>query len=317
MKGMIDSPDLHQKGRGYSFVDAVRWFAERADLVLLLLDPEKPATTGETMEVFASALSGIEHKLCLVLNKMDTVGTMEDAMRVYGSVAWAFAKILATKDLPYIYTAYLPGREKQMQRNFDLSEFDRGRKELVERVHATPKKHADNMVTELRRHCEHLLMHARLLASLRNEYWWWRVSWLLTWVLLVAGSAGLLGFLALHNPGTALLMQAAVVVPLALLVLALVVHPRLARATHTQLTRPEYVRTTFERLYSRQLMSDSTDIYERAYAVVSEGVTSVAQKFGLTEFPNIKASHIADLEMVRDKHVQQLLERVHKSISKK
>ena len=55
--GMIDSPgmtgqDLTRKmqmDRGYDFARVTRWFAERADVILLFFDPDKPGTTGETL----------------------------------------------------------------------------------------------------------------------------------------------------------------------------------------------------------------------------------------------------------------------------
>ena len=38
----------------------VRWWAKRADLILLLFDPDKPGTTGETLDVLTKALSGLK-----------------------------------------------------------------------------------------------------------------------------------------------------------------------------------------------------------------------------------------------------------------
>ncbi len=81
--GMIDSP-VSQAGmpqgygdsgnsmdRGYDFQGVVRWFAERADVVLLFFDPDKPGTTGETLNVLLHSLGGMDHKLLIVLNKAD------------------------------------------------------------------------------------------------------------------------------------------------------------------------------------------------------------------------------------------------------
>ena len=84
--GMIDSP-MNQGGmsnansnandrnkimdRGYDFQGVVQWFAERADVVLLFFDPDKPGTTGETLSVLLHSLGGMEHKLLIVLNKAD------------------------------------------------------------------------------------------------------------------------------------------------------------------------------------------------------------------------------------------------------
>ena len=57
--------------RGYDFQGVVRWFAERADVVLLFFDPDKPGTTGETLSILLHSLGGMDHKLLIVLNKAD------------------------------------------------------------------------------------------------------------------------------------------------------------------------------------------------------------------------------------------------------
>jgi GTPase Era involved in 16S rRNA processing len=77
--GMIDSPvssggfsgQTNTTDRGYDFQGVVRWFAERADVVLLFFDPDKPGTTGETLSILLHSLGGMDHKLLIVLNKAD------------------------------------------------------------------------------------------------------------------------------------------------------------------------------------------------------------------------------------------------------
>ena len=44
-------------------MEVVRWWAKRSDLILLLFDPDKPGTTGETLEVLTKSLAGLDHKL--------------------------------------------------------------------------------------------------------------------------------------------------------------------------------------------------------------------------------------------------------------
>lgn len=86
--GMIDSPmsrSLYDRSRsdddtgsrrgsdtsrGYDFEGVVRWFAERADVILLFFDPDKPGTTGETLSILTNSLPGMDHKLYIVLNKV-------------------------------------------------------------------------------------------------------------------------------------------------------------------------------------------------------------------------------------------------------
>ena len=66
--GMIDSPgassaDLDGTSeRGYDFMRVTRWLAEHADVILLFFDPDKPGTTGETLECLITSLATSEHK---------------------------------------------------------------------------------------------------------------------------------------------------------------------------------------------------------------------------------------------------------------
>ncbi|KAH8068884.1 hypothetical protein JL720_12088 [Aureococcus anophagefferens] len=81
--GMIDSPggrdDASSKlDRGYHFENAVKWFADRADVVLLFFDPDKPGTTGETLAILTNALAGQDHKLHIILNKADKFERIHD-----------------------------------------------------------------------------------------------------------------------------------------------------------------------------------------------------------------------------------------------
>lgn len=96
------------RDRGYNFPAVVRWFAERADVVLLFFDPDKPGTTGETLAVMKTSLAGLEHKVCFILNKADQFTRVHDFARAYGSLCWNLSKVIPRKDLPMIYTMCVP-----------------------------------------------------------------------------------------------------------------------------------------------------------------------------------------------------------------
>jgi len=55
--GMIDAA-AKENTRGVDFAASVRPFDERADLILFFFDPDKPGTTGETINIFTDTLSG-------------------------------------------------------------------------------------------------------------------------------------------------------------------------------------------------------------------------------------------------------------------
>ena len=106
--GNYSSADATIMDRGYDFTGVVRWLADRADIVCLFFDPDKPGTTGETLSVLLHALSGMDHKLLIVLNKADQFQRIHDFARAYGSLCWNLSKVIPRKDLPRIFTMCLP-----------------------------------------------------------------------------------------------------------------------------------------------------------------------------------------------------------------
>lgn len=114
--GMIDSPVSNKAlvdspvgmDRGYNFEGVCRWYAERADVILLFFDPDKPGTTGETLSILTTALVGLDHKMFIILNKADQFHKIHDFARAYGSLCWNLSKVIPRKDLPRIHTMCLP-----------------------------------------------------------------------------------------------------------------------------------------------------------------------------------------------------------------
>lgn len=166
--GMIDAPDANV-GRGYDFVSTVRYFAEVADLILFFFDPDKPGTTGETMIVFTQALTGLDHKLRIVLNKVDRFSNIRDFARAYGALCWNLSKVIPRKDLPHIFNMYVPGAaataDKSAEGTIKLADFDVSRDEVIDQVERAPAKRADNLVSDLHAKSKQLEMHARVCGE--------------------------------------------------------------------------------------------------------------------------------------------------------
>ena len=132
---LIDSPGMIDAASGavsrdYDFHAAVRQFAERADTVFFLFDPDKPGTTGETLDVFARDLRGLEFKVRVLLNKCDQFTSLYDFARAYGTVCWNLARVLHTKDLPKIYTTYTGDAPATPPAGMDFADFERHRAEF-------------------------------------------------------------------------------------------------------------------------------------------------------------------------------------------
>ena len=145
--GMIDSAE-HTVDRAYDFEGVVRLLAELCDMVFFLLDPDKPGTTGETVNVFSKCLGGMEFKLRVLLNKCDAFSSLYDFARTYGTVCWNLARVLQTKDLPKIWTIYSGETRATGDGNFDLTDFNRHREEFLNIVKDAAARRRDNVFSQ-------------------------------------------------------------------------------------------------------------------------------------------------------------------------
>ena len=201
--GMIDSPksnalpydatmaERSTAERGYDFLRVTRWLAEHSDVILLFFDPDKPGTTGETLECLTSSLSGLEHKLHIVMNKVDQFVHIHDFARAYGSLCWNLSKVIPRKDLPRIYTMFLPPEARSDKPRFEstdpmaasslsyaLAELNATRDEVLSAVHSAPEKRVDNLITRAHDAAALLRMHAVVLEEARSAYSSLRMRWL-------------------------------------------------------------------------------------------------------------------------------------------
>ncbi|MBQ7253023.1 MAG: 50S ribosome-binding GTPase, partial [Kiritimatiellae bacterium] len=164
---LVDSPGMiggagGETRRGYDFFSAVRRVSEIADLVLFLFDPEKPGTTGETVHALGSCFRGMEYKLRLLMNKCDSFEGMYDFARAYGALCWNLAHVLPVKDLPQVFTTFIPGRRKEAAR-IALEDFDRQREEIVSQVSHAEERKADNLLAAAGSDLAELSMLARVV----------------------------------------------------------------------------------------------------------------------------------------------------------
>ncbi|RLO00892.1 hypothetical protein DYB28_013671, partial [Aphanomyces astaci] len=201
--GMIDPPGSTTQSRGrtdmdrgYDFKKVVRWLAgtpliyhvasvashnehvnheaqlipytfiiiiERADLILVMFDPDKPGTTFESLDVLTTSLNHVNSKVRLILNKVDDFKTVHDFARAYGALCWNLSK-----DMPFIYTMYVPvrggGSLAQMSNNSEEAmlssllhtEFDGTRGEILREVQRAPDLATDNLLTSFKSLCAKL-----------------------------------------------------------------------------------------------------------------------------------------------------------------
>ncbi|RHY33496.1 hypothetical protein DYB32_001608 [Aphanomyces invadans] len=124
------------------------------DVILLFFDPDKPGTTGETLSILTNSLVGMDHKLHIVLNKVDQFRKIHDFARAYGSLCWNLSKVIPLKDLPRIYTMCIPVKERgdgskttETGLGSALEDLESSRNEVINAVMRAPERRADNLIT--------------------------------------------------------------------------------------------------------------------------------------------------------------------------
>lgn len=183
--GMIDAAST-SADRGYDFAGVVRWFAERADVILFLFDPDKPGTTGETLKILTDSLGGLDHKLLLIFNKVDRFSTMRDFARAYGALCWNLSKAIHRKDLPHLYTTYLPVEDARTDSvgHLPLADFDAAREEVKQEVERAPFRRLDNVISRLYQYARRLRVHASVLSQLSKERFQHKLRYIMIGVLI-------------------------------------------------------------------------------------------------------------------------------------
>lgn len=204
--GMIDTPvhvtdrtTLEGQLRGYDFLAVTRWFAVRCDVILLVFDPANPGTTGETLDVLTKSLAGFEHKFLLVMNKVDMFDRATDFARAYGALCWNLSKVITMKDIPRIYTTFVPvtaaatGEVGTMSALSSTSscarraattvplyedkvtvvatqEFVREREEVIDELLKAPLRRLDNLITEAEEGARRVLLAGRVCTAIVWKY---------------------------------------------------------------------------------------------------------------------------------------------------
>ena len=311
---LIDSPGMIDSlgddgGRGYDFPAVVQWFAEKADVVLFFFDPDKPGTTGETLHVFEKSLNGLDHKLLIVMNKMDRFRSLQDFARAYGALCWNLGKIIPRKDLPLIYTTFTPVKGAPPP-TLPAKDFETARKELIAEIRRAPERRIDNVLTKAEDFAGDLRMHARVANAAASKLKAFRRR---VWLIAGLAATSLIGVAALSKfaggptwltvgPGVA----AAITLGGGIF---------LARVL-TQRERGHLLRsldTLFETVYARPLLvRDRAQDLRARWAKIRERTQRTATQLDLTKVRKLRAHDLRQLDAVIDAEIPDLRVELHR-----
>ncbi|CAM9447207.1 unnamed protein product [Choristocarpus tenellus] len=330
--GMIDSPVSRQSNfdrprtsllegqvrgasdsRGYDFQGVVRWFAERADVILLFFDPDKPGTTGETLSILTNSLPGMDHKLYIILNKADQFAKIHDFARAYGSLCWNLSKVIPRKDLPRIYTMCIPVQDKRLDgeerdnaslSSSGLQDLEATREDVKAEVMKAPKRRIDNIITRLTDSVHLLQVHTRILDDIQREYN--RFKWMrhgTTISLLATGGCLTGGSIYLGGP---------VEVTGGLVAISLVgaaglqyTNSKALVAKEDEMLSVEGLNHLFNKGYARELAEGDESI-SAVWKRIRDNLQVTLSAMGVDGVSRVKSGELRELQRILDKEVPDL-----------
>jgi len=167
---LLDTPGIlagekQLVNRGYDFAGVLKWFAERADRIILLFDAHKLDISDE----FKSAIQAIrknEDKIRIVLNKADMM-THQQLMRVYGALMWSLARILQNPEVSRIYVGSFWNQPLLYEGNRELFEMEQ--EDLFDDLQGLPRFAMVRRLNDLIKRAKAAKVHSLVISHLKSQ----------------------------------------------------------------------------------------------------------------------------------------------------
>jgi len=172
---LVDTPGVlsGQKqsiGRNYDYEQVMKWFAERADLIIIMFDAHKLDISDELKNVI-ELMKPHQDKIRVLLNKADSVSTQQ-LMRVYGALMWSLGKVMNTPEVCRIFIGSFWGRPIQNTEQLEL--FNQEKLDLFNDIGQLPQNAVMRRINELVKRARSVKVHAYIVHYLRKQlpYTW-------------------------------------------------------------------------------------------------------------------------------------------------
>ena len=167
---LVDTPGIlsgekQRVNRGYDFTKVVSWFADRADLILLLFDAHKLDISDELKSAI-DVLKGHEDKIRCILNKADQINRQQ-LMRVYGALLWSLGKTIDSPEVLRVYTGSFWDEPLQNMDNAEL--FQQEETDLMRDLAILPRQSAVRKINELVKRIRKVKTLAYIIGHLKAQ----------------------------------------------------------------------------------------------------------------------------------------------------
>lgn len=183
--GMLDS--ITERDRGYNYQEVIGDLAQLADLVLVIFDAHKAGTVREAYISIRETLPSrtFEDRVLFVLNRIDECTSLDDLLRVYGTLCWNLSQITGRKDIPMIRLTYskhaaASSADQSEHDTSYLSYLENQREELKRAIFQAPRHRLDHLATFVETHGERLSHFLEALVNYRRGLRMFRLKHTLT-----------------------------------------------------------------------------------------------------------------------------------------
>ena len=172
---LVDTPGIlsGQKqsiGRNYDYEQVMKWFAERADLIIIMFDAHKLDISDELKRVI-ELLKPHQDKMRVLLNKADAIETQQ-LMRVYGALMWSLGKVMLTPEVCRVYMGSFWGAPLKNKEQSAL--LMQEKQDLFNDIAQLPQNAVMRRINELVKRARSVKVHAYIIHYLRKQlpYTW-------------------------------------------------------------------------------------------------------------------------------------------------
>jgi GTPase SAR1 family protein len=166
---LIDTPGIlsgqKQRSRNYDYEAVMKWFAERADLIVVMFDAHKLDISDELKGVMELMIPHLD-KIRIVLNKADSISTQQ-LMRVYGALMWSLGKVMNTPEVSRVYMGSFWEQALHCTEQAELLQQEE--MDLLHEIMALPQQAVMRKINEMVKRARSVKVHAYLIHYLRKQ----------------------------------------------------------------------------------------------------------------------------------------------------
>lgn len=167
---LIDTPGVlagekQRIGRDYDYVEVIKWFADRADMIIIMFDAHKLDISDELRSVL-DTLKPHQDKIRVLLNKADIVDS-QSLLKVYGALMWSLGKVIQTPEVSRVFMGSFWEHPLKCPDTKTLLEKEKS--DLLHEISLLPQNAAIHRINEFIKRARKVKVHAYIIHYLRKQ----------------------------------------------------------------------------------------------------------------------------------------------------